>query len=193
MSTTTLLQANCEKLLAQYNANLEAVVALQAILIRDILPSVADELELSPEATEWAKAWLEDTHTLFRICRRNNFTRSFAMESIRKNLVWRLNTLWPLRHSAQVLTAMHCLPLNVRDPFGRPILLIKALPMNITSESAKPMIIEAFERLRCHLKDLNAASAPPILQYVILLDVKDFSLAYFVILVLEIDSGKILM
>ncbi|KAG6866403.1 hypothetical protein C0991_004688 [Blastosporella zonata] len=61
MSTTNLLRENCERLLAQYNSNIHDIAALQAILIRDILPSVADELELSPEATDWAKEWLEDT------------------------------------------------------------------------------------------------------------------------------------
>ncbi|GLB37804.1 hypothetical protein LshimejAT787_0408550 [Lyophyllum shimeji] len=69
MSTAELLRANCEKLLEQYNSSIQAVVALQATLIRDILPSVTDELELSPEATEWAKEWLEDTHTIFRLFR----------------------------------------------------------------------------------------------------------------------------
>lgn len=58
-----LLQANYEKLLEQYNRNLEGVLSLQVTLIRDILPSIKDELELSPEATEWAKEWLEDTCT----------------------------------------------------------------------------------------------------------------------------------
>lgn len=64
MSATDLLRANCERLLAQYNSNIQAIIALQTILIRDILPSVADELELSPQATEWAKGWLEDRRTL---------------------------------------------------------------------------------------------------------------------------------
>lgn len=60
-TTRELLQANCERLLAQYNSNIQSVLALQTTLIRDILPSVTDELGLSPEATEWAKEWLEDT------------------------------------------------------------------------------------------------------------------------------------
>jgi retinaldehyde-binding protein 1 len=66
--TTQDLQANYERLLEQYTCNLESVLTLQATLIRDILPSVKDELELSPEAVEWAKEWLEDTRasSLFR-------------------------------------------------------------------------------------------------------------------------------
>ncbi|KAG6920152.1 hypothetical protein DXG01_004918 [Tephrocybe rancida] len=122
---------------------------------------------------------LEDT--LFRISRRNHFTRSFAMESIRKNLVWRLSNLWPMVHSTPTpLSLIHCLPENARDPFGRPILLLKPVPLHSTSERVKPIIIETFERLRCHLQKLKKASAAsPILQYIVLLDVKEFSLKYF--------------
>ncbi|KAG5639451.1 hypothetical protein H0H81_001573 [Sphagnurus paluster] len=69
MSTMDLLRANFERLMQQYNTNVHAILALQATLIRDILPSVSDELELGPDATEWAKEWLEDTYTIFRISR----------------------------------------------------------------------------------------------------------------------------
>lgn len=55
------LRANCDKLLEAYHTNLEDVRKLQDTLIRDILPSVTDELNLSPEATAWAEAWLSDT------------------------------------------------------------------------------------------------------------------------------------
>lgn len=63
MDFRALLQANCERLLEQYVSNIDAVLALQVTLIHDILPSVTDELELSPEATEWAREWLSDTCT----------------------------------------------------------------------------------------------------------------------------------
>lgn len=61
MDIRSPLLVNYEKLLEQYYANVEGVLTLQATLIRDILPSVADELQLSPEATDWARAWLSDT------------------------------------------------------------------------------------------------------------------------------------
>ncbi|KAF8070799.1 CRAL-TRIO domain-containing protein [Lyophyllum atratum] len=180
MSTTELLRENCERLLVQYNSNIQAVLGLQATLIRDILPSVTDELELSPEATEWAKEWLEDTHTLFRICRRNNFTRSFAMESIRKNLVWRLRNLWPLGQSVPI-PMLHCLPENAHDPFGRPILLLEVLPLDVPYDAVRPIILQTFERLRRHLNDLRASPTPrsPILQYIVLLDLQGFSMRSF--------------
>lgn len=63
MDIHSLLQANCDKILAQYQSNLHAVLELQQLFINDILPSVADELALEPDATQWAKEWLEDTCT----------------------------------------------------------------------------------------------------------------------------------
>lgn len=57
------LRANCDKLLEAYHSNLEDVQKLQDTLIRDILPSVTDELNLTPDATEWAEEWLSDTGT----------------------------------------------------------------------------------------------------------------------------------
>ena len=59
------LQIYNDSLLEQYYANVEIVLALQATLLRDILPSVEDELDLGPDATEWAKEWLYDTCTYY--------------------------------------------------------------------------------------------------------------------------------
>ncbi|KAJ7121329.1 CRAL-TRIO domain-containing protein [Mycena crocata] len=172
-----LLKANCEKLLAQYAENQEAVLALQSTLLQDILPSVTDELELDADSIEWATEWLKDTCSLFQILRRNKFTRSFAMESIRKTLVWRFSHLWP--PSPPLSTPIvHCLPPPARDPFGRPILVVKVVSFNDSSDAYKPLIIRGLESLRLHLKRLNAShqsSAHPTLQYVILLDLKNLS------------------
>ncbi|RDB25475.1 Protein real-time [Hypsizygus marmoreus] len=182
MSTRDLLEANCERLVSQYNAHIQGVLTLQTTLIRDILPSVTDELELSPEATDWAKEWLDDPYTLFRISRRNKFTRSFAMESIRKNLIWRLNNLWPLEGRSLPIPMIHCLPGNAHDPFGRPILVIETLPLDIDLDAIRPLILRTFERLRAHLKCLNdtlMAPEKPTLQYIVLLDLQGLSLRSF--------------
>ncbi|KAJ7282756.1 CRAL-TRIO domain-containing protein [Mycena rebaudengoi] len=171
-----LLQANYEKLLQQYTENLEAVLALQGTLIEDILPSVTDELELDAGSIQWAKEWLNDTCSLFQILRRNKFTRSFAMESIRKTLVWRFKNLGP---GPQLhMPIVPCLPPPARDPFGRPILVIKVVSFNDSSDAYKPLILRGLESLRLHLKRLNEISRQtpvPTLQYVILLDLKNLS------------------
>lgn len=64
MDIQDLLRLNYERLLAAYRENVDLVHVLQTTLIGDILPSIVDEFELSPEATNWAKSWLNDTGTL---------------------------------------------------------------------------------------------------------------------------------
>jgi retinaldehyde-binding protein 1 len=64
MEIQDLLQSNSIKLLTTYRENMHHVLDLQATLIRDILPSLVDELDLGPDATEWAMEWLKDTGTI---------------------------------------------------------------------------------------------------------------------------------
>ncbi|KXN90970.1 hypothetical protein AN958_03037 [Leucoagaricus sp. SymC.cos] len=61
MDIQDLLQSNSARLLTAYRENIDHVLDLQTTLIRDILPSVVDEFDLSPDATEWATEWLNDT------------------------------------------------------------------------------------------------------------------------------------
>ncbi|KDR75091.1 hypothetical protein GALMADRAFT_122666 [Galerina marginata CBS 339.88] len=177
METRKRLQKNRDALLEQYHSNLEDVYSLQDTLIRDILPSVTDELELGPEAQEWAREWLSDTSSIFRISRRNKFTRSFSLEAIQKNLLWRFENLWPVELPFPIPT-VHCLPSDIRDPFGRPILVVELIPVGEALDSQKRFLIRAFEQLRLHLKkvyDLSEDDPRPPLQYVVLLDLRQLS------------------
>ncbi|KAF5380237.1 hypothetical protein D9757_008219 [Collybiopsis confluens] len=194
MDTRLLLQANCDRLLEQYELNVNVVKALQGTLIQDILPSVVDELALDAEQIDWAKQWLQDSQAIFQLLRvrafrlflnilafdltriqRENYTRSFAIESIRKNLLWRCKNLWPPEPEPS-LSRVHLLPTDVRDPFGRPILVIRAVGFNDSEESYFPLLIRAMEQFRLRLNKLNDVSHPiPVLQYVVLLDVKELS------------------
>lgn len=171
------LRANRDKLLETYRTNLEEILNLQATLIRDILPSVTGELNLSPDATEWAREWLSDTSSIFRIARRNKFTTSFALESIRKNLVWRLSTLWPPVAPIN-LPNVHILPAHARDPFGRPTIVVEVMEFAEDFEVQKRLIFQAFEQCRQHLQDLHNSSdanEEPPLQYIVLCDLKKVS------------------
>jgi hypothetical protein len=108
---------------------------------------------------------------------------SFAMESAQKNLLWRLKNMWPL-DLPRPTPNLHCLPNNVHDRFGRPVLVIEVAAVKTASDTFRLHIIQTFERLRCHLKCLNDGEnpgpRPPILQYVILLDLKSLSFRDFV-------------
>lgn len=196
---------NHERLLDQYHANVETVLDLQTTLLRDILPSIKDELDLNPDATEWAKKWLYDTctfhpdlagsranHTLsdslpnpkskarehlwrkkYLTCyQRNNFTRSFTLEAVRKNLLWRLNNLRsPLEQTTT--NFLQCLPSSILDPFDRPVIVLKMVAFNQASDAIKPWVLHVFELLRLNLERLNNnVRMNPVLQYVVILDLE---------------------
>ncbi|KAG7446558.1 CRAL/TRIO domain-containing protein [Guyanagaster necrorhizus] len=180
MDTYALLKVNCDKLLEQYHANLRDVRALQQTLINDILPSVSDELHLSDLETNWAKEWLNDTFSIFHLFRRNNYTKSFALEAVRKNLVWRLGHVWPPdpEISTRIAASVHFLPDDITDPLGRPIIVLKVAPFNYGSDDYKGVVYRALECLRCHLREVNRneVEGRPALQYVLLLDLKGLSM-----------------
>lgn len=63
MDIRSLLETQVETLQTLYERNIEAVRALQKSLVDEILPSLADELELGSETVESLREWLEDTRT----------------------------------------------------------------------------------------------------------------------------------
>ncbi|KAH6914400.1 CRAL-TRIO domain-containing protein [Coprinopsis sp. MPI-PUGE-AT-0042] len=189
------LQENCNRLLESYHSNLQDVERLQETLINDILPSVRDELQLTPDATEWAREWLLDTGmlhllrritglrfldpsgTMFRIARRNKFTKSFTLEAVRKNLVWRLQNLWEDTSSPVPMPNVHCLPSEVVDPFGRPIVVIETIPVTFDAGLVKRGILQFFESLRSYLAErfrnpLPSIDSSPPLQCIVLVDLR---------------------
>ncbi|KAF5321944.1 hypothetical protein D9619_001492 [Psilocybe cf. subviscida] len=179
MENLNRLQAAQEALLEEYRTNLEDIYNIQDTLIQDILPSVTDDLDLTPNACAWAKEWLSDTSTVFRIARRNKFTRSFCLEAVEKILKWRVENLWPIESSSASALSIRCLPTDIRDPLGRPILVIDMGPINESLDSHKRSVIRSFEKLRLHLKSLYDSSEDhqhPPLQYVVLLDLSRLSL-----------------
>ncbi|TFK25188.1 CRAL/TRIO domain-containing protein [Coprinopsis marcescibilis] len=168
------LRANCEKLLESYHANLQDVEKLQQTLIDDILPSVTDELHLTPDAAEWAKEWILDTASMFRIARRNRFTKSFTLEAVRKNLIWRFQNIWVTLSSSRLsMPNVHCLPSGVSDPFGRPIVIVETVSAALDVDIVKRGILQFFESLQQYLAELfkeNSQTETPPLQCIVLID-----------------------
>lgn len=114
------------------------------------------------------------------LLQRQKFTRSFALEAVRQNLVWRLTELRPALEEPS-LGLLHCLPADVCDPFGRPIIVLKISGLKDTggSDNFKRLLIPMMDRLQRHLRELNSDDKKenrPILQYVILLDLEDVSM-----------------
>lgn len=106
------------------------------------------------------------------------------MESIRQNLVWRINTIHPSLEEPP-LSILHCLPSFVSDPFGRPIIVLKvsALAAEHGTDEFKRLLMPTIDRLQVHLKELNALEGrdeSPIFQYIVLLDLADVSIQHVV-------------
>lgn len=91
-------------------------------------------------------------------------------------LNWRRDHLFP-PEPCPPLPGISCLPNDVRDPLGRPILVIEVASLKYELE-IKQVLIQAMESLRFHLKTMNLAAdrAVPTLQYVVLLDLKDITM-----------------
>ncbi|KAL1710472.1 hypothetical protein EV121DRAFT_275673 [Schizophyllum commune] len=164
MSMRAALTAHATLLATQYTTHLPNILELQTVFLHDILPALADELDLDAPAQAAARAWLQDTITLFHIARRNQWTRSCAMDAVRKTLVWRLEHL-PHSHVADDLHSHvatdqhspaytpppHLLPHP--DPAGRPVLVLKL--RDLPPRAHRGAVIRALERLRAHLCRLN--------------------------------------
>ena len=91
-------------------------------------------------------------------------------------MIWRLKNMWPLEISSP-MSSLRCLP--TYDPFGRPILVVKAIRPDKDTKSLKRSIVKAFEQLRIYLKVLYEGTkdtGEPPLQYVVLLDLSLLSL-----------------
>ncbi|KAJ7594460.1 CRAL-TRIO domain-containing protein [Mycena floridula] len=175
-----LLQTNCDRLLEQYENNLHTVKELQTLYIQDILPSIAEEFGWDSDATQWAQEWLKDKTSVFQMLRRNNYTKSTTLESLRKTLMWRYSTLWPPTPDSSHLTIprIRCLPTEVSDPCGRPILLIQAQALNFDDlDTYQTLGIQTIEALRLHLVKLNSDAQTVVLQYVIVVDLQRLSMS----------------
>ncbi|KAI0039772.1 CRAL/TRIO domain-containing protein, partial [Auriscalpium vulgare] len=170
-----------DTLLSLYQAHLQEVLALQTTLLDQILPNLVDELGLDALAVQRATDWLHDTPSIFRMLKRHKFTASFALESMRMTLVWRLTALPAQRPPPALQTdIIHCLPRTSLDHFGRPVLVIRLAALGEVASDPRPYFLTAIELLRVNLKSLNDASEEPrrhpVLQYTLLLDMADVSM-----------------
>ena len=80
--------------------------------------------------------------------------------------------------SASPSAYLTCLPPHCRDPFGRPIIVVRLGKLLDGVEDIKSILVYTVELLRLHLARLNDAvlkeehGARPILQYVALFDIE---------------------
>jgi hypothetical protein len=62
----------------------------------------------------------------------------------------------------------------VRDPFGRPIIVVQLSSLWNTDDDLKASLFHNVELMRIHLARINdlEPTSPPVLQYVALVDIK---------------------
>lgn len=101
---------------------------------------------------------------------RHKFVLSFAHEALRQTVLWRLQTLKPALGTRTSL-AIHCLPPNIRDTSGRPIVVLRLADANIAMDNIKTDITVSLERMRVFLRDANPEAHPPVLQFTMVVDV----------------------
>ncbi|TBU48149.1 CRAL/TRIO domain-containing protein [Dichomitus squalens] len=177
MSMEVVLRQKEEELVEIYEANLENARNLQRTLRQDILPGLVHELHLEDEGERRATSWLHDLQSIFRLLRRHKFTVSFALEDARDVLLWRLAVI-PTEIPRSSTSFIRCLPTNVRDPFGRPIIVVKLCDLLGSLHDVRSALINYMELLRLHLYTLNNQQQEsaqgrerPILQYIVLVDI----------------------
>ncbi|PIL36055.1 hypothetical protein GSI_01715 [Ganoderma sinense ZZ0214-1] len=181
MSIIDVLREKEQQLAELYQTNLESARNLQETLDRDILPGLVDELSLDEEGEQRAKSWLYDLQSIFRLLKRHKFTVSFALESARDVLLWRLAVI-----SAPVprppISFLRCLPSNAQDPFGRPIVVVKLSQLLGSRQDVRPALVQYMELLRLNLEAVNRERVTlddheqPILQYIALIDIDGISM-----------------
>lgn len=90
-------------------------------------------------------------------------------------LPWRLATL-PSLGAYEPSPHICCLPTEVRDPFGRPIIVLQLAKLWESSQDPQGTLLHNIELMRRHLVRLNTQAEDPeswpILQYVVLLDIR---------------------
>ncbi|KAI8993943.1 CRAL-TRIO domain-containing protein [Trametes punicea] len=179
------LRAQRDLLAKAYVQNIAGTVRIQTTLIEDILPGVVDELNLDSADEERAGLWLKDVGTSQQYSRRRHkFTVPFALEHARDTLLWRLAAVPPtIPH--RPASFLRCLPHECRDPFHRPIIVVKLAQLFEASEDVRGTLTHNMELLRLNLKALNensdagdSGSSIPVLQYVALLDIGGVSVQH---------------
>ncbi|KAI0663346.1 CRAL/TRIO domain-containing protein [Cubamyces menziesii] len=180
MSIEERLHAQHNLLMEAYQNNIASARTIQQTLLRDILPGLVDELELDEESEARARLWLNDLESMFRLFKRHKFTVPFTLEHARDTLLWRLAVI-PADLPYHTPPFIQCLPLEHRDPCGRPVIVVRLAQLFQFSGDVREALVHYMERLRLNLQSMNCIDAredgsrTPILQYVALLDIGGIS------------------
>ncbi|KAH8806903.1 CRAL-TRIO domain-containing protein [Flagelloscypha sp. PMI_526] len=185
-SIQELLAPIHKKLTEQYTENHASLISLQRTLLEDVIPA----MNLPDENhEERAREYVSDFNAVFHMARKHNFTISFALEAIRKNIEWRLSNISTSSSENTQLDwesskGFYLFPSTSRDPFNRPILVLNLHKLTVESlkdgfDKSRDWVILAFERFRMQLQRLNEEEGREkgqVFQCVVLLDLSEFTI-----------------
>lgn len=114
---------------------------------------------------------------------RHQFTKAFALESLRTILTWRLTHLGGQDQFVFLPSPLHILPPPASDILRRPILILRLAELATLQRDPREQILRSVEGLRLNLHNINSPSSPsespthgPVFQYVLLVDMEGVSL-----------------
>jgi len=135
-------------------------------------------LEKKEEGKElYSDPWIEDTESLFRLLKREDFDIEELPAAADSVLEWRAQQNFQDSsdedEDAKDIELMRCLSPPAKDHLGRPVVLVKLSNVQGTAEELKRYVIIRFEELRVKIKALNDESdnGEPILQYALIIDI----------------------
>jgi hypothetical protein len=119
---------------------------------------------------------------------RHEFTKAFALESLRLILTWRLTHLKSQGLTAFPPSPLHILPPPASDILRRPILVLRLAKLATLQPDPREHILRLVEGLRLNLHNINSSASSfsestsddPVLQYILLIDMVDASMSNFV-------------
>ncbi|KAI0302703.1 CRAL-TRIO domain-containing protein [Russula brevipes] len=186
-SLNQAIRTHNDTLTSLYLQHSETVQSIQETLLTQILPNVVDELGLDSPARDWAQEWLRDDLSIFRTLKRHQFTKAFALESLRTILTWRLTHLKSQDPTAFPESPLHILPSPASDILRRPVLILRLAKLATLQKDPREHILRSVEGLRLNLHNINSSSSSlpessshdPVLQYILLVDMEDASMRSF--------------
>ncbi|KAF9520309.1 hypothetical protein BS47DRAFT_1335914 [Hydnum rufescens UP504] len=158
----------------QFKEHLDVVLELQQEAVAR-LKELIIERNLDGETAAWCVDSLDIT-TVFRFLKKHKFSHDAALLALVANFKWRLETL-PYQPPPKPSMLLRFLPPEVTDPFGRPILVVRAryLP-GVSIIDLKNQILTGYELARLHIAHLfrnDGGRGHRVLQFVVILDLQD--------------------
>ncbi|KZT51849.1 hypothetical protein CALCODRAFT_112877 [Calocera cornea HHB12733] len=124
----------------------ESVRELQDNALEQLVPTLQEELALDEKWREWAEAYIDDGGTIFRMFRKNGFSKTATLSALRNALLLTL-PLSDLPHTHPSIAITFSPP----DPPTLHVCLTYLTPSSLSS--FRETLLFVYEKLRLHLAE----------------------------------------